>query len=455
MKKIFAIFAVLITAVFASANAYAISGDGTAESPFVITTQDDLMFINDFPADNFVLGCDIKLTGTWEPLCTYAEDFTGVLDGRGYTISDLSLKKLGCSGLFKKNCGTIKNLNVSTPEDGLSMTDVTYYSIGLIAGENTGTIENCHVSGIMTIKPYYSSGHAYNPDVGAIAATNSGTIKMCSSNVDIPATTYTSSYKTYTHYLYSGGIVSRNTSDGIISQCYAKGSLTAYAGGIAYENAGKISNSYFIGKASRGIAYANTNGTTENCYAAASGTDLGITGAGTVTNSFYDRSLTTATGTAYGTPKTTQAMKMKRTFTAANWDFDTIWGINSVTNEGYPHLLWETPETQTEPRYTLTGTAVKNTDGEKITEIPAGSFFAEINAVKNDNSKTADTLIIAVYDENGKFIDVKFLSGIYYRNQQVNFGAMFDNSDGNIAEIKAFVWDSANGMTPLSNISVK
>lgn len=448
MKKIFAIFAVLITAVFASANAYAISGDGTAESPFVITTQDDLMFINDFPADNFVLGCDIKLTGTWEPLCTYAEDFTGVLDGRGYTISDLSLKKFDYSGLFKKNCGTIKNLNVSTPEDGLSMIDVYSYYIGLIAGENTGTIKNCHVSGIMTIKPYNSN---YTVHIGAIAGINNGTIQLCSSNVDIPTTKNNS----YTYYTNKGGIVCNNYSDGIISQCYAKGSLTAYAGGIAYENAGKISNSYFIGRASRGIAYNNSSGTIENCYAAASGTDYGIAGSETVTNCFYDRSLTTATDTTRGTPKTTQAMKMKRTFTAANWDFDTIWGIDSVTNEGYPHLLWETPETQTEPRYTLTGTAVKNTDGEKITEIPAGSFFAEINAVKNDNSKTADTLVIAVYDENGKFIDVKFLSGIYYRNQQVSFGAMFDNTDGNIAEIKAFVWDSVNGMTPLSDISVK
>lgn len=444
MKKIFAIFAVLITAVFASANAYAISGDGTAESPFVITTQDDLMFINDFPADNFVLGCDIKLTGTWEPLCTYAEDFTGVLDGRGYTISDLSLKNFDYSGLFKKNCGTIKNLNVSTPEDGLSMSGLyNNYYIGLIAGENTGTVENCHVSGIMTIQPYNSS---YYPYIGGIAGKNSGTIKVCSSNTDIKYSKYNTNDV--------GGIVSKNTSDGIISQCYVKGILNGYSGGIAYSNSGKINNSYFIGRASRGIAY-NNYGAIENCYAAASGTSYGITDYATVTNCFYDRSLTTATGTAYGTPKTTQAMKMKRTFTAANWDFDTIWGIDSVTNEGYPHLLWETPETQTEPRYTLTGTAVKNTDGEKITEIPAGSFFAEINAVKNDNSKTADTLVIAVYDENGKFIDVKFLSGIYYRNQQVNFGAMFDNTDGNIAEIKAFVWDSANGMTPLSNISVK
>ena len=32
---------------------------------------------------------------------------------------------------------------------------------------------------------------------------------------------------------------------------------------------------------------------------------------------------------------------MKKTYTDAGWDFDTIWGISSDINDGYPYLLWE------------------------------------------------------------------------------------------------------------------
>ena len=42
-----------------------------------------------------------------------------------------------------------------------------------------------------------------------------------------------------------------------------------------------------------------------------------------------------------GTGKTTAQMKAQATFTAASWDFTTVWAICEAMN--YPKLRWQTP----------------------------------------------------------------------------------------------------------------
>ena len=128
-----------------------------------------------------------------------------------------------------------------------------------------------------------------------------------------------------------------------------------------------------------------------------------------------------------------------------------IRGIDKNINDGYPYLLWEYPNAEEESPYTVNSVKLTDLSGNELEEIPAESFYFEINVTKNDNSKNADSLIIAIYDENGEVIDMKYMSGVYYQNQTMTFGAEIEQTDKKIGNIKGFVWDSISGMTPLSN----
>ncbi|MFP4016749.1 MAG: hypothetical protein ACLFUI_06925 [Halanaerobiales bacterium] len=58
-----------------------------------------------------------------------------------------------------------------------------------------------------------------------------------------------------------------------------------------------------------------------------------------VTSSYYDSETSTQNDTGKGTPLTTSEMKNEGSF--PDWDFNNIWKIDSITNDGYPYLLWE------------------------------------------------------------------------------------------------------------------
>ena len=210
---------------------------------------------------------------------------------------------------------------------------------------------------------------------------------------------------------------------------------------------------------SSGYGYATNryNANIIDCYAVptfnSGGYGIGYGGSSeyvTVRTCYYDKTISGLTSTSYGTPKSTAAMKMKQTY-ANDWDFENTWGIDKSINNGYPYLLWEYPLVQKENPYTLNSMRLMDLAGNVLEEIPDENFYLEINATKNDCSKNADSLVIALYDENGVLIDAKYMSGIYYQNQTMTFGTMINKTDKKISNIKAFVWNSVWGMIPLSD----
>ena len=60
---------VLVLVLCLGLSAFALDGEGTQESPFVIENVEELMLISDFPDCYFNLGCDIVLEEDWTPLC--------------------------------------------------------------------------------------------------------------------------------------------------------------------------------------------------------------------------------------------------------------------------------------------------------------------------------------------------------------------------------------------------
>jgi len=69
------------------------SGDGTSTNPYVIKTPGEMDDISDELDAYYVLGNDIDMTGyNLRPIGTYNAPFTGVLDGAGFLISNLSTR---------------------------------------------------------------------------------------------------------------------------------------------------------------------------------------------------------------------------------------------------------------------------------------------------------------------------------------------------------------------------
>ena len=437
---------------------------------------------------------DIVLEGEFTPLSTdYSNRFSGVFDGNGYTISNLTINesKESLLGLFGFNSGTIKNLNVKTSEKGINCTHTGGYYVGIIVGYNYyGEISDCNVSGNISVTGNGNQITASIVYAGGIAGYDEGgKYNNVSVDADISAFAYSRTF--------SGGIVGKLMRNGEINHAAVRGNIElapssseGYVGGIVgnCSSSNKISNSYFIGNLVRnceagyylgvgsltfhsGGISSSASGSTyysapmiTNCYAVATHSNFTSTAGVTtyfpptsgemlspiVTNCFYDEKVSGLTDSDYGTPTSTVLMKTKRYYTDAGWDFDTIWAIDEDHNDGYPHLQFETAD-ENITDYTINSIKVLSKNDEELSAIPeTENFFAEISVTKNTNRNEKDTVIIAKYDVNGKLIGITYMKSLYEKKQEVTFGTLIENNG--VSYIKAFVWDSLSGMAPLSNV---
>ena len=207
----------LLFSVLATTGAWAIEGLGTAESPWLIATADDLA---DFSKSTSYwasgkytkLANDIDfstLSGdkTFQPIGTNEKPFSGHFDGQNFTISNLNFSNDGYyRALFAYNNGTIEKVVLNN-----CRIEGTSYLAG-IAAHNKGTIQHCHVKN------------------ATITTSNN----------------YSAEY---------GGVVSYNESEGTISYCTSDATVTfsdviinqAHAGGIVGSNFGKVYNCTYFG----------------------------------------------------------------------------------------------------------------------------------------------------------------------------------------------------------------
>ena len=157
-------------------TAFALEGDGSAETPYEIGTADELMEfaqkVNGGDTDAYaVLTADIDLPSqTWTGIAT-GNPYTGVFDGKGFSIKNLT----GSESLFKFNNGTIKNVqlvDVNIEREG--------GNLGAVVGKNEGTVFNCVSSGTVT----GTGGNSYS--VGGLVGWNhKGTIAGCMSSCTV------------------------------------------------------------------------------------------------------------------------------------------------------------------------------------------------------------------------------------------------------------------------------
>ena len=193
--------------------------------------------------------------------------FTGVLDGNGHKLLNLKTTK----GVFANLKGTVCNLYLDNITNSADFTKTTIYSVGAIAYQNSGLVQECVVNSALI-----------GTRVGGIVYSNSGTIKNCrvigavSGNGNYPNDTWAAGvciensgnistvYVAATikasakyNFAVAAGIARYHT--GIIENCLAIGDVTAAAGipldtivtsacagRIITDNQGQLLNSYWL-----------------------------------------------------------------------------------------------------------------------------------------------------------------------------------------------------------------
>lgn len=123
-------------------------GTGTSANPYIIENGGHLLLMRDYADAHFALANNINLDNiNWKPFA-----FSGTFDGKGYTISNLYIKRNDdYQGLFSKveQNGKVRNLTIKGVKIDGSKNDY----VGVIAGSNYysnynynyGEISNCKV----------------------------------------------------------------------------------------------------------------------------------------------------------------------------------------------------------------------------------------------------------------------------------------------------------------------
>lgn len=229
---------------------------GSSSDPYVITTAEQLAGLaqllknneSTFEGSYFVLDSDIDLLNReWLPIGRFMTNtdnygFAGDFDGRGHSITGLHVSKVSnvsgetdmmteCPALFGYLApkGSIRNLYAEGVVKGNKAQGAS-----ILVTWNTGTIDNCVVSGDVTAEGSVNPKRSYAGGISGVA--NGGVISNCVSY---------GSYTAETGWGYSGGFV------GYASQATKSTFLNCV--GLAE-------------KAKAGISQGMIGANAENCY---------------------------------------------------------------------------------------------------------------------------------------------------------------------------------------------
>ena len=292
-------------------------GSGIATDPYLIDSPQDLQDINLDSAHRsawYILAKDLDMSGfgNFTPIghnngVVNDDSFSGDFDGRGHTISNLTINvasgvKHWGVGLFGEvhdaGAGTTRrirdvglvncSITASNPSDwNLFVGGLIGYTWAIVG---TVIVERCFTTGTITV-----NGSASNVmQVGGFGGyLNTIQILNCYSRASVGGTPGAGSKK-------FGGFAGQLYTD-IISYCYSTGVVNPATGSI---------NGF------GGDATGNT-----------------------ITGCFWDTETSGVATSEIGVGHTTAWMKLLANFTAAGYDFTTIWSIVSSQNNGYPLLL--------------------------------------------------------------------------------------------------------------------
>ncbi|MEA4853937.1 MAG: type II secretion system protein [Christensenella sp.] len=230
---------------------YGLLGMGTEEEPFQIATSSDLAQLDAvaaaMPDACFIQTADIDMTGiSYAPVAV----LNGKYDGNGHTIANLNVAvspvwqdgaEYYAGGMTADARGGIANLCLLNPVITVTAPSGVQQSrlyAGILAGNTSGTIENCMtIGGSIHITGTSDSADLYLG--GIVGRQSAAQVVSCASLANLSAEGNAAN-------VYLGGITGYAAGDSI-DNCYFAGSLqtvgdfASYPGGIAGYNGGAIS----------------------------------------------------------------------------------------------------------------------------------------------------------------------------------------------------------------------
>jgi hypothetical protein len=273
-------------------------GIGTERNPYLLSKPEDLA---ELAADvnagvptaglYFRLTKDLDFTAylaghTWTPIGTDAYPFKGILDGRRKELKNLNkplfnvISGANIAHLTVTGSGTLSGVRALLVVKGaapgstlqncrVSGTLATAANLsGLLAGEFTGNIINCHSEGALTTA---STASAVGGLVGYLVA---GSVSRSSSGAAVTRGSNPGSTLTIATI---GGLVGSMGDNSTADRCFATGNVSGHqrVGGLIGNANGSVTvtNSYATGsvnsvsQAGGLVGYAFSNLTLTNCYA--------------------------------------------------------------------------------------------------------------------------------------------------------------------------------------------
>ncbi|MEF2965693.1 S-layer homology domain-containing protein [Paenibacillus sp. M1] len=356
------------------------TGDGSADNPYVITTLKQLNDVRNDLSAHYILGADIDAseTAAWNngegfvpiginALGSGAYAFEGVLDGRGYVIRNLTIDWSGSEsvGLFGTvgNNGVIRNVglaggtvkgsgtgtgglvgyNQGTVDNSYSSAKVfgNHYTGGLVGfNDRTGEITDSYATGNVTASGY---------DAGGLTGENAGDIEFSYASGEVGGT-------------YNVGGLAGNNAAGVINQSYAAGKVAGYSnigGLIGTMHGGNLNDAYAIGDVNGSLGVGGLIGQTidlgviKNSYA--SGYVSGINFVGGVIghnssayflNIYWDADTTGQAAMCGSDPHSGcggNGLTTSQALTQANytgWDFSNVWYMAGGATRPFLRSEW-------------------------------------------------------------------------------------------------------------------
>ena len=219
-------------------------GDGSASSPYLIKSGADLAKLaglcngsmqttenKDFTSAHYALATNIDMA---EEAFNPITPFNGSFDGRGYTISNLTITPTNSTptGLFGLTTGaTIKNVTIKS--GAVYVTNTTQlYTGGLVGKAIETTIDNCSFEG--AVSSVCSAQHNCDGVSGNSSSVTGGLVGFAK-NCTISNSSVTASI--YSRGQFTAGIVGSIEGGSITKSAFSRGSLLEstmnHVGGIA------------------------------------------------------------------------------------------------------------------------------------------------------------------------------------------------------------------------------
>ena len=170
-------------------------------------------------------------TGTgWVPI----GQFSGIFEGNGYTLSNLTITASDRAGLFLGLKG--ESVSASGIINGIGLLNAVVHGNGFVGSlvvNNSGSITNSYSTGQV-------SGAGNFTGIGGLVGLNNGTITNSYSACRVVSSTNTS---------FVGGLVGENRSGAVLSNNYSAGAVSSnyVAGGLVGLRASSVMNSYSTG----------------------------------------------------------------------------------------------------------------------------------------------------------------------------------------------------------------